>query len=130
MADLNRSIEELENDFWGEPEFGSYVVRTCHQARKKPIRLLSAEEIRCLTGQKIGLRYLLPVAVDLLQHDPLMDVTYFEGDLLLTLLRLDAADWEQNPDARERFRTILQSNRPQIAACSDIPEKLLEQYGL
>ena len=37
MIDTNMSIEELENDFWGEPTFGSYVVTTCHKARQKPI---------------------------------------------------------------------------------------------
>ena len=50
MIDTNRSIEELEDDYRGEPTFGSYVVTTCHRARQKPIKFLSNEEIRCLIG--------------------------------------------------------------------------------
>ena len=48
MIDTNKSIEELEDDYRGEPTFGSYVVTTCHRARQKPIKFLSNEEIRCL----------------------------------------------------------------------------------
>ena len=74
MTDINKAIEELENDYWGEPTFGSYVIKTCHKARQKPIKALSNEEIRCLIGQKIGLKYLLPAAVDILKNEPLIDI--------------------------------------------------------
>ena len=50
MIDTNKSIEELEDDYRGEPTFGSYVVTTCHRARQKPIKFLSNEEIRCLNN--------------------------------------------------------------------------------
>ena len=35
MIDFNKSIEELENDYWGEATFNSYVKITCHKARQK-----------------------------------------------------------------------------------------------
>lgn len=128
MIDINKSIEESENDYWGEPALDSYVIATCHKARQKPIKLLSNEEIRCLIGQKTGLRYLLQAAVDILQNDPLIEVTYFEGDLLLELLRLDIADWQDNESERERFTAILRSNRLQIEMCGEIAGGLLEKY--
>ena len=128
MIDTNKSIEELENDYWGEPTFGSYVVTTCHKARQMPIRLLSNEEIRCLIGQKIGLRYLLPIAVDILKSEPMIDVTYFEGDLLLALLRLELSDWENNPVELKEFITVLKDNCAQIEMCEDIPSTLVEKY--
>ena len=53
------SLEQLENDFWVEPEFDSYVITACNEARKKPLGELSLEDIRLLIGQKIGLKYLL-----------------------------------------------------------------------
>ncbi len=128
MIDTNKSIEELENDFWGEPAFDSYVVTTCHRARQKPIKLLSQEEIRCLIGQKTGLKYLLPIAVDILKNEPLIDITYFEGDLLLTLLRLEISDWKSNQNELEQFIIILQDNRAQIEQCEEITVVLIEKY--
>lgn len=35
-VDYSKSLEELENDYWGKPEFESYVVKTCHSMRKAP----------------------------------------------------------------------------------------------
>lgn len=128
MIDNNKSIEELENDYWRDPTFNSYVITTCHKARQKPLKLLSNEEIRCLIGQKIGLKFLLPIAIDILKNTPFIDVTYFEGDLLLTVLRLDIEDWNQNPNELNHFMVILQSNRLQIEMCSEIPNELIEKY--
>ena len=129
MIDTNKSIEELEIDFWGEPTFDSYVVTTCHKARQKPIKLLSNAEIRCLIGQKTGLKYLLPIAVDILKNEPLIDITYFEGDLLLSLLRLEISDWKYHQNELKKFIIILQDNRPQIEKCDAISRRLIEKYA-
>lgn len=128
MTDLHQSLEALEHDRWDEPAFPSYIVKTCHRARKKPLCDLTHEELRCLIGQKIGLRYLLPIAVTVLQQEPLLEVTYFPGDLLLVLLRLEPGDWADVPDALRQFAALIQANRAQIDACEDIPHSLTDKY--
>ena len=45
MIDISKSTEELENDYWDEATFDSYVITTCHKARQKPLKFLSNEEI-------------------------------------------------------------------------------------
>ena len=128
MIDINKSIEELENDYWGDPALDSYVITTCHKARQKPIRSLSNEEIRCLIGQKTGIKYLLPIAVGIVKKEPFIDITLFEGDLLLQLLRLDINDWKYNPNELQIFITIIFDNRSQIEISEDIPSELIETY--
>ena len=128
MVDLSKSIEELENDFWGEPKHDTYIIVTCHEARQKPIESLSDEEIRCLIGQKIGLKYLLPLAVDMLADDPLLCVTYFEGDLLQTLLNLDERDWADNQDELDALKKIIEDNISEFEESEEIPGELLEKF--
>lgn len=128
MIDNEMSIEELEQDFWGEPSFSSYVVTTCHKARQKSIKDLSYEEIRCLIGQKIGLRFVLSVAIDILQANPLIDVIYYEGDLLLAVLRLDLDDWKYNQDELKTFISILQENRSKIENFEEVSNELVNKY--
>lgn len=126
--DMNQSIEEIENDYCGEPTLNSYVMKNCHKARQKPLKLLSNEEIRCLIGQKIGLKFLLPIAVDILKNEPLFDVSYFECDLLLTLLRLEISDWKYNQNELKNFIIIIQKHRSIIEKCEEISSGLIEKY--
>lgn len=128
MKNIDKSIEELENDYWSETEFSSYVSETCHNARKKPIAKLSYEEIRLMTGQKIGLKYLLPIAVSILEKNPLIEITFFNGDLLTELLRLDIIDWKDNKTDLDNFKTIILDNYSLIESCEEIPLKMTEKY--
>lgn len=121
----DKSIEELENDYWEDSDFGSYAVQTSQRARKKPLSQLSKEEIRLLIGQKIGLRHLIPVALSILRDDPLVEVRYFEGDLLLQLLRLSEEDWKHNGEDLESFRSLISENLSLIRSCSEIPNDCL-----
>lgn len=128
MVDLSKSIEELENDYWGEPTHETYIIVTCHEARQKPIESLSDEEIRCLIGQKIGLKYLLPIAIEMLADDPLVCVTHFEGDLLLALLSLDDRDWTDNQEELDSLKKIVEDNRSDIEENEEIPSELLDRF--
>jgi hypothetical protein len=122
MKQIDKSLEELENDYWDKPGYNSYVVTTCFAARKKPLSELSNEEIRLLIGQKLGLKYLLPLAVDILKTDPLIEVTFFPGDLLKQLLMLNAEDWKENKEERDIFLRIVMNNRSRIEENTDTPE--------
>jgi hypothetical protein len=37
MMQFEKSVEELENDYWDKPRCKLYVVTTCFAARKEPI---------------------------------------------------------------------------------------------
>lgn len=128
MDIYEHSLEELENAPSGEPEIASYVASTCLAARKKPLSQLSAEEIRLLIGQKTGLEYLLAKAVDMVCADPLTEVTFYEGDLLNVLLRLDTADRQDNLSELTAFRKMLAREREVIAKSEDVEKDLLQKY--
>jgi CDI immunity proteins len=81
------SLEDLEGERWGEPPYDSYLVRTCHRLRRKPVDELTNEDLRFLIGQGIGLPHLLDRAVALLEINPLVEGDYYPGDLLAAVLR-------------------------------------------
>ena len=88
---MNKTLEEIENDFWDEPVSDSSIVATCHELRKKPLDQLSAEDLRLLIGQNIGLPILLPEALKLLVRQPLTSGDLYEGDLLKAVIDCDWA---------------------------------------
>ncbi len=125
---INQSIEELENCVWGEAELNTYVIQTTLAARKKPIFQLTYEEIRLLISQKVGLKYVLPIAVSVLNINPLEEVRYYEGDLLNVCLKLTVEDWNDNQSELIDFCRILHNNKAAIEACEEISREGLMQY--
>lgn len=86
-----KSIEQLEGKVWPESEpGGTQLIKTCHRLRKKPLDEFSPNDLRLMIGQKIGLLYLMPLAIDLLERAPLIEAAFFPGDLLkCTLTNFD-----------------------------------------
>lgn len=126
MVRSNKSIEELENDYWEDSDFDSYVVQTCQKARKKPISKLSDEEIRLLIGQKIGLKYLIPIALSIVKENLFVEITFFEGDLLVQLLRLLYSDWKENKEELESFKIIVNENLEEMKARREKENELID----
>ena len=87
MVDMFKSLEELENSFWGDPTYDSYLVRTCHHLRTLPLKDLSLEHLRMGISQDIGREYLIPIAIEKLKENPLAYGSYNEGELLATLIK-------------------------------------------
>lgn len=107
VSDLKRTLEELEGERWGEPAFPSHLVTTCHRLRKVPIEQLGVEDLRILLGQAIGVTYLVPLALEILDANPLARGDFYPGDLLCSVLGLDSQVWKQHPDWAERLKCIV-----------------------
>jgi hypothetical protein len=109
--DRNKSLQELEHDDWGEPTYDSHLVRTCHLLRRKPLIELTIEDLRLMIGQGIGLPYVVPMALDHLEADPLAEGDFYEGDLVTTVLKIDETFWISAPDSLERVQRIISQVR-------------------
>lgn len=123
----DKSIEELDGFYPKDLAVDSYVIRTSLEAVKKPLSQLSNEEIRLLIGQKFGLKHLIPRAVDIIEKEPLIEVGFFAGDLLLQLLRLSENDWCDNKDDFKRLQAIVKDKVELIYSCDEIPDELIEK---
>ena len=112
----NRSIEQLENDYWKGVDFPSSLVERCFAYRKIPVSNLSVEQLRLLIGQQIGLPYTIPKAISVLQEDILAEGDYYPGDLLNSLLNLSEEDWKQSANEKYKLIELLRQNSSQIEA--------------
>ena len=130
MAD---TLEELENDVWGEPEFDSHLVTTCHKLRKKPIHKFTAENFRIMIGQNIGSKYLLPGAMALLREHPLTSGDFYNGDLLCSLINCrmvrSKADKILNAELAELCKQAIIQLEAEVLGSFDW-ENEPEHYGL
>lgn len=101
-----KTLEELENVAWLKPQFESGLSTRCHELRKVPIDELSPEDLRVLIGQGIGLEHLLPLALAVLEEDPLAEGDLYPGDLLAAVIGLHSEAWQANPTSWEAARRV------------------------
>lgn len=107
--DRHKTLEELEGDVWGKPPFPSHLVMTCYALRKKILKDFTVEDLRIKIGQNDSLKYLIPLAIEVLQKNPFADGDYYEGDLLGSVLSVKKEFWQENLDFYEKVENILQS---------------------
>ena len=67
FIDGNKTLTELEGRDWGPPTFESHLVTTIHRLRYKPLGQFTIEELRIGIGQYVGLKHLIPIAVERLR---------------------------------------------------------------
>jgi hypothetical protein len=118
--DRQKSLQDLEQDDWGEPTYDSSVVTTVHRLRRKPLAEFTVEDLRIMIGQRIGLRFLIPLALKQLEDNPLAGGDFCPGDLLQAVLGAGEAFWVGHPDAFERVRTVVRRVKELLPSLDEI----------
>lgn len=128
MNNLNKSIEQLENDYWkDEIEFPSSLVINCHKYRKIPLNQLTIEQLRLLISQQIGLDYIVSIGLRELDKNILAEGDFYEGDLLLAISKLPPEYWTKNKSNFRTFKSLVERNSDLIK--SEVGEKKLDQIN-
>ncbi len=65
------------------------------------------EDLRIMIGQGIGLPWLVPLAIERLQADPLVEGDYYPGDLLGSVLGIEPRFWRDHPELRAAVESIV-----------------------
>lgn len=121
----DKTLEELENDYWTDPGKSSYLIETVYQLRKKPIADLEVEDLRLLLSQNVGLTHLMPLAIEHLKEDILSEGDYYEGDLLNSVLTTQKEFWQGNEMKDELIDLV--SNQVDVIKQSELTEDIKEK---
>jgi hypothetical protein len=108
--DRNKTLQELEGEDWGNHEFDSHLVVTCHELRKIPVGSFGIEDLRIMIGQNFSLDYLIPLALETLDDDIYADGDFYCGDLLNAVLRVELNFWNKNPRYKSDLENIIAKN--------------------
>ena len=132
--DRRKSLQELEEADWGKPTYDSYLVTTVHRLRRKPLAEFTVEDLRIVIGQGIGLPFLVPLAVERLEKEPLAEGDFYPGDLLKAVLRAGEGFWANHPDSFQRVRKVISRVKDLLPSLDEIDrstvlEVLTEAHG-
>jgi hypothetical protein len=123
----NATLEELERSNWGEPTYDSHLVKECHRLRRVRLRLLTLENLRILIGQNIGLQFLMPLAIEQLEQDPLAAGDFYPGDLLCSVLRVQPKYWDGDAEGFRKVAVIVERARKLAASEGNVVERAIEE---
>lgn len=121
---MNITLEELDGQIWGEPEFNSHLVVTCHKLRRKPIEQFTVGDLRIMIGQNIGLTHLMPKALDILKKTPFVEGDFYPGDLLANVISAERDYFRNNPELTFELLRVCKT------ATQQIDEHAIELYSL
>lgn len=112
--DTKKTLSQLEGKKWQNDvpcEDDSYVMRKSHELYNKPLSTFDTEDLRFMIGQEIGIKYLVPLALRVLERNAFLEGDYFEGDLLKNVLEVSSDYWRNNPEKKNEIERIFINNQ-------------------
>ncbi len=88
-----------------------------------PLNEYSFDDLRFMILQELGLTYLIPLGLNVLKDNPLIETAYYEGDLLSSIIKVDKNYWVENKEEYNKLREILRINNIFINSRLDMNEK-------
>ncbi|HEX6501360.1 MAG TPA: contact-dependent growth inhibition system immunity protein [Micromonosporaceae bacterium] len=118
------SVEQIEGDSWGAPPPGSTaLVSRVYELRRKPVGTLTAEDLRVLIAQQVGLDVVVPRALRRLREDPLLEGDYYPGDVLVAVLKVPAEYWAARGGQLAELEAVIAAvDNPDRELARDIDE--------
>lgn len=115
MDYLNYTLDELEGSVLAKSTTNlSKVIERVYYLRKRRIADFTVEDFRFMIAQRQGVKYLLPSVIKVLEADPFAEGDYYEGDLLLSTLRLECDFWLIHPTYAKRLNELVPKVRVMI----------------
>jgi CDI immunity proteins len=102
-----QTLEELDGQRWAPPEVETSLAQTVHRLRRVPLGQFEARDLWVMIGQGVGLPYLIPKALALLERDTFVEADVSTGDLLIQVFGVDDAFWQKSPELRRRAVAVL-----------------------
>ncbi len=117
--DRTKSLEELDHDHWGKAG-PTGLVRRCQELHRKPLNQLAVGDIRVLIGQRFCLEFLIPLAFEQLEFNPLVEGDLYPGDLLKVTFGAGETFWASHTEYCERLRKIIHRVQELLPTLDDI----------
>ncbi|HTR30796.1 MAG TPA: contact-dependent growth inhibition system immunity protein [Puia sp.] len=111
-----KTIQSLDKKDYGDPQHGTTpMVRRCLELCRTPISEFTVDDLRLMIGQGFSLKYLMPLAIEQLNLDILVEANYFPGDLLTIVLQVDLNFWRENELLWRKIFELLKDKRAELA---------------
>ncbi len=123
--DRSKSLVQLKREKFRDLSWDFHPFPSGFYLRHVPVGELRTGDMWVLIQQAIGLDYLIVLALERLEVNPLLKSRTSEGDLLSAVLCADALVWKRNPSYRQRVTDVWRKVSGRIAAKPTPENRLL-----
>jgi len=102
------------------------LVRHCIQLTKIPINNFTIEDLRIMISQNVGLRYLVPLAIEKLKKDILAEGDFYPGDLLKSVASIESDFWVRHKQLFLSLKMIIDQNKNEIDEAGILLDKFTD----
>lgn len=110
----DQTLEELEDAYWQEPDYVSNLIQKVLALRRTPLSRYTTEDLRLMIAQGFSLHYLVPLALERLQANPFAEGDFYPGDLLQSVLQVEATFWINNRVLWHQLHRLIMSRAYEI----------------
>lgn len=125
LFDRSKTLVQLKREKFKDPFWDFIPFPSGFHLRRVPLNNLTETDMWVLIRQSIGLDYLVWMALDRLELDPMVKCRQRPGDLLSAVLLADALVWKRNPHYRTRVLAIWKKVSVRLLANQHPEAKLL-----
>lgn len=115
MEPKEKSIQELENDFWPDQnEYPTGLVERCHSYRKIKLKDLQIHQIITLLIQDIGSEYLMPIVLKRMNNDISEEDDYDGSSFLESIDFFSDEIFKRSPELHKATLDLLDRKQTEI----------------
>ena len=110
----SNSLDSLEKTEWGKPTYDSNLATTVHRLRKVPLNEYEIEDLRIMISQNIGLKFLIPIAIEQLSENLFVEGDLYAGDLLQAVLNSNYEFWKSNYEFWNQINDLINNKAAEL----------------
>ena len=110
----HKTLENLEKEKWNTFDSDSRLIKRIKELRRVPLDNFSVEDLRLMIGQRESLEYLIPLAIEKLRADILVEGDMYKGDLLLAVVNTRQDYWDKSTEQKEELIELIKKNKELI----------------
>ena len=124
---FSQTLSDMLHKEWRDeiPYDDSSVVQHMYYLHHTQARRWTVEDYRYLVGQKTGLDIILPKVFEILQHDIKVSGDFYDGDLLNSVLQINADFWKQHKDLYNTVCMLIKNNMEELSKMEYFTDKEL-----
>jgi len=113
----SKSLASIEGKWTSEiprEDYSSSIQLRTYRLYHEALVNYSLDDIRFMIGQQMGLSYLVPMALGNLSIDIMIEASYYEGDLLQSILILPDGFWIKHMNLLKTTCNILYVQKSKV----------------